>query len=87
MAIGSFVTYKHYKLEAEISSMTWKVSWNEVIAVPAQNMLRGSIHSRTGSQLVSILKHDNVVCARAKQLIKTLCSLSNTIFSRVIRVI
>lgn len=56
MAIGSFVTYKHYKLEAEISSMTWKVNWNEVIAVPPQN-LRGSLHSRTGSQLVRNLRN------------------------------
>lgn len=52
MAIGSFITYKHYKLEAEISSMTWKVSWNEVIVAPVHNNLRNSIHSRTGSQLV-----------------------------------
>lgn len=45
MAIGSFMTYKHYKLEAEISSMTWKVYWSEVIAVPTPNLIRGSIHS------------------------------------------
>lgn len=56
MAIGSFITYKHYRLEAEISSMTWRIDWNEVILVPAHNQIRGSLHSRTGSQLVSEFK-------------------------------
>lgn len=55
MAIVSFVSYRHYKLEAEISSMTWRINWNEVIPVPFANQLRGSIHSRAGSQLVSLL--------------------------------
>lgn len=52
MAIVSFFTYRHYKLEAEISSMTWKVNWNEVIPVPLAHQLRSSIHSRAGSQVV-----------------------------------
>jgi atrial natriuretic peptide receptor A len=56
MAIGSFIAYRHYRLEAEISSMTWKVDWNEVIMMPSHNQIRGSIHSRTGSQLVSFFK-------------------------------
>jgi atrial natriuretic peptide receptor A len=54
MAIVSFVSYRHYKLEAEISSMTWRINWNEVIPMPTANQLRGSIHSRAGSQLVSV---------------------------------
>lgn len=54
LAIISFVIFRHYKLEAEISSMTWRINWNEVIAVPTANQMRGSIHSRTGSQLVSL---------------------------------
>lgn len=53
MAIVSFITYRHYKLEAEISSMTWKITWNEVIPMPMANHIRGSIHSRAGSQIVS----------------------------------
>lgn len=52
MALVSFLSYRHYKLEAEISSMTWKVSWNEVIPVPLAHQLRSSIHSRVGSQVV-----------------------------------
>jgi len=51
MGIVSFIGYRHYRLEAEISSMTWKVNWNDVIPVPMANQLRGSIHSRTGSQV------------------------------------
>lgn len=52
LSIVSIVSYRHYRLEAEISSMTWKVNWNEVIPVPTANQIRGSIHSRVGSQLV-----------------------------------
>ena len=55
MAIVSFITYRHYRLEAEISSMTWKISWNEVIPLPSANQMRSnSIHSRVGSQIVSL---------------------------------
>jgi atrial natriuretic peptide receptor A len=52
MAIVSFISYRHYKLEAEISSMTWRINWNEVVPLPTANQMRSSIHSRTGSQLV-----------------------------------
>ncbi|CAG9806122.1 unnamed protein product [Chironomus riparius] len=51
LSVVSIVSYRHYRLEAEISSMTWKINWNEVIPVPTTNQIRGSIHSRTGSQL------------------------------------
>lgn len=53
MGVVSFLSYRHYRLEAEISSMTWRINWNEVIPVPSANQIRSSIHSRTGSQLVS----------------------------------
>lgn len=56
MTIVSLITYRHYRLEAEISSMTWKITWNEVIPMPSANQLRNSIHSRAGSQIVSCLK-------------------------------
>lgn len=52
MTIVSFISYRHYKIEAEISSMTWKITWNEVIPMPTSNNIRGSIHSRAGSQIV-----------------------------------
>lgn len=61
MGIVSFLSYRHYRLEAEISSMTWRINWNEVIPVPSANQIRSSIHSRTGSQLVShviVLRND-----------------------------
>ncbi|XP_025416867.1 atrial natriuretic peptide receptor 1-like isoform X4 [Sipha flava] len=34
LAIASALIYRHYKLEAEIASMTWKVSYNDIIKVP-----------------------------------------------------
>jgi atrial natriuretic peptide receptor A len=52
LSVVSIVSYRHYRLEAEISSMAWKINWNEVIPVPTANQIRGSIHSRTGSQVV-----------------------------------
>lgn len=55
MGIVSLLSYRHYKLEAEISSMTWKVNWNEVIPVPVAAQIRSSIHSRVGSQVVRSL--------------------------------
>lgn len=54
MTVVSFLSYRHYKIEAEISSMTWRVNWNEVIPVPTANQIRGSFHSRAGSQLVCL---------------------------------
>lgn len=54
MTIVSLITYRHYRLEAEISSMTWRITWNEVIPMPTANQIRNSIHSRAGSQIVSI---------------------------------
>jgi atrial natriuretic peptide receptor A len=61
MAIVSFITYRHYRLEAEISSMTWKITWNEVIPLPTANQIRNSIHSRAGSQIVSFSENLNFV--------------------------
>ncbi|KAF6199006.1 hypothetical protein GE061_007029 [Apolygus lucorum] len=52
LAIASAFMYRHYKLEAEIASMTWRVMPNEIGHV-AQSKFRGSMHSlvRRGSQL------------------------------------
>ncbi|CAG9568154.1 unnamed protein product [Danaus chrysippus] len=42
LAILSVFIYRHYKLEAEIAMMTWRVSWSDVL-LPGR--FRGSIHS------------------------------------------
>lgn len=56
--LSFFFLCRHYKLEAEIASMTWKVHWEDVI-VMASRKTRGSMYSltgnkRRGSQLVNI---------------------------------
>ncbi|KAJ8711871.1 hypothetical protein PYW08_008825 [Mythimna loreyi] len=43
LAILSVFIYRHYKLEAEIAMMTWRVSWSDVLQPGAR--LRGSVHS------------------------------------------
>ncbi|KAL0868345.1 hypothetical protein ABMA27_007864 [Loxostege sticticalis] len=43
LAILSVFIYRHYKLEAEIAMMTWRVSWSDVL--PPGGRLRGSMHS------------------------------------------
>lgn len=57
MALISFLGYRHYKLEAEINSMTWKVNQNEILRTNTvgRHGGRGSCYSlaKRGSQLVS----------------------------------
>ncbi|CAH2054244.1 unnamed protein product, partial [Iphiclides podalirius] len=43
LAILSVFIYRHYKLEAEIAMMTWRVSWTDVLLPGGK--LRGSLHS------------------------------------------
>lgn len=54
MAIISFIGYRHYKLEAEIHSMAWKIHWNDVLPCNSTRQHRGSVYSlvKRGSQLV-----------------------------------
>lgn len=57
MALISFFGYSHYRLEAEINSMTWKVNQNEILRTNnAGRHGRGSCYSlavnKRGSQLV-----------------------------------
>lgn len=54
MSIISFLGYRHYKLEAEINSMSWKINWNDVLPCNPTSKHRGSIYSlaKRGSQLV-----------------------------------
>ncbi|KAF7995591.1 hypothetical protein HCN44_006698 [Aphidius gifuensis] len=49
LIVVSIIMYRHYKLEAEIASMTWKVHWEDVIVV-APGKPRGSMYSLTGKQ-------------------------------------
>lgn len=48
--------FRHYKLEAEIASMTWRVNYRDVVRVPP-GKFRGSVYSlaRRNSQCVSYL--------------------------------
>lgn len=67
MAIISFFGYRHYKLEAEIHSMAWKVNWADVLPCNTTNKARGSIYSlaKRGSQLVSCeLDAIDLICHR-----------------------
>uniref|UniRef100_A0A336LM52 Guanylate cyclase n=1 Tax=Culicoides sonorensis TaxID=179676 RepID=A0A336LM52_CULSO len=54
MALISFLGYRHYRLEAEINSMTWKVNQNEILRTNNVGRHgRGSCYSlaKRGSQL------------------------------------
>lgn len=61
MVVVSFLGYRHYKLEAEINSMTWKIQASDITpcnnkTVPGQRQ-RGSIYSlaKRGSQVVRVI--------------------------------
>ncbi|XP_043286627.1 atrial natriuretic peptide receptor 1-like isoform X2 [Venturia canescens] len=63
LVVVSVIIYRHYKLEAEIASMTWKVYWEDVKVV-TNGKTRGSMYSLTmnkprGSQL-SVYSDDNI---------------------------
>lgn len=47
--------YRHYKLEAEIASMTWRIYARDIVRVPPGGKFRGSMYSlgRRNSQMVS----------------------------------
>lgn len=48
MAIFSVLGYRHYRLEAEISSMTWKIKYNDIL------------HSVSLNQVINILSNDSL---------------------------
>ncbi|XP_066595921.1 atrial natriuretic peptide receptor 1 [Prorops nasuta] len=63
LVVASVFFYRHFKLEAEIASMTWKVHWED-IKVVSHPKTKGSMYSLTafkfrGSQL-TIYSEDNV---------------------------
>ncbi|XP_068082292.1 atrial natriuretic peptide receptor 1 [Anabrus simplex] len=51
LAIASVIIYRHYKLEAAIASMNWRVYWNDIM--PVDRKARGSLYSlvKRGSQM------------------------------------
>ncbi|KOC59164.1 Atrial natriuretic peptide receptor 1 [Habropoda laboriosa] len=63
LAVASVFIYRHFKLEAEIASMTWKVHWNEIIVVPNART-RGSMYSlianRTRGSQLTVYWDENV---------------------------
>lgn len=58
LVIASVFIYRHYKLEAAIASMSWRVHWSDILVMPP-GKARGSIYSlaKRGSQ-VTIFSED-----------------------------
>lgn len=58
LVIASVFIYRHYKLEAAIASMSWKVQWSDILMMPP-GKTRGSVYSlaKRGSQ-VTIFSED-----------------------------
>ncbi|KAK9308862.1 hypothetical protein QLX08_001278 [Tetragonisca angustula] len=50
LVVASVFIYRHFKLEAEIASMTWKVHWDDIIVVPNAKT-RGSMYSLIGNRM------------------------------------
>ena len=46
---------RHYKLEAELASMTWKIQWDEVLSTQLPRSTRGKFGSRVSVGRVSML--------------------------------
>ncbi|XP_031842737.1 atrial natriuretic peptide receptor 1 [Nomia melanderi] len=44
LVVASVFIYRHFKLEADIASMTWKIHWNDIKLVPKAKS-RGSVSS------------------------------------------
>ncbi|XP_021915452.1 atrial natriuretic peptide receptor 1-like isoform X4 [Zootermopsis nevadensis] len=58
LVIASVFIYRHYKLEAAIASMSWRVQWSDILVMPA-GKARGSLYSlaKRGSQ-VTVFSED-----------------------------
>ncbi|KAI4496755.1 hypothetical protein M0804_000565 [Polistes exclamans] len=63
LVVASVFIYRHFKLEAEIASMTWKVHWDDIIWVPHAKT-RGSMYSLVANKLrssqLTVYSDDNV---------------------------
>nr|AEL97641.1 guanylyl cyclase receptor [Bactrocera dorsalis] len=65
MTVGFFFGYRHYKSEAEINSMTWKVSLSDLVCPDLGGRgIRGSFHSlvRHSSQLTLMSEDLRSLC-------------------------
>ncbi|XP_076677166.1 atrial natriuretic peptide receptor 1 isoform X3 [Andrena cerasifolii] len=49
LVVASVFIYRHFKLEAEIASMTWKVHWNDIVVPTART--RGSMYSLVANKM------------------------------------
>ncbi|KAG8273712.1 hypothetical protein J6590_014345 [Homalodisca vitripennis] len=60
---------EHYKLEAEIASMTWRVNYRDIVRVPP-GKLRGSVYSlvRRSSQCTAFSEDAMSVCDMGRQV-------------------
>ncbi|KAF7383882.1 hypothetical protein HZH68_014639 [Vespula germanica] len=63
LVVGSVFIYRHFKLEAEIASMTWKVHWDDIMWVPYART-RGSMYSLIANKLrnsqLDILENEQI---------------------------
>jgi hypothetical protein len=55
LRLTKILHFRHYKLEAAIASMSWRVQWSDIMVVPPGKQ-RGSVYSlaKRGSQVVSL---------------------------------
>uniref|UniRef100_A0A1B6L105 Guanylate cyclase n=1 Tax=Graphocephala atropunctata TaxID=36148 RepID=A0A1B6L105_9HEMI len=69
LAIASVFIYRHYKLEAEIASMTWRVNYRDIVRVPP-GKLRGSVYSlvRRSSQCTAFSEDAASLCDMGRQV-------------------
>jgi atrial natriuretic peptide receptor A len=66
LIVAVFLGYRHFKLEAEISSMTWKINPNDILLCNSTNQARNSFHTRMGST-TSIISEDLISLAGEQQ--------------------
>lgn len=69
LAVASVFIYRHYKLEAEIASMTWRVNYRDIVRVPP-GKLRGSMYSlvRRNSQCTVFSEDAMSLCDMGRQV-------------------
>ncbi|XP_063548181.1 atrial natriuretic peptide receptor 1-like isoform X1 [Cydia strobilella] len=73
LAILSVFIYRHYKLEAEIAMMTWRVNWSDVLQPGAR--LRGSMHSLARRYSSGTAYSDEATSLAGDRQIYTPCGL------------
>ncbi|VVC38638.1 Hypothetical protein CINCED_3A006340 [Cinara cedri] len=58
--IASLFIYRHFKLEAEIASMTWKINYKDIIRIPSEGFKTSmmSLIQRRNSQRPSVISDD-----------------------------